>query len=203
LWISSVEIFFVKQLFLFRLVLLRKSAAETVVMLNTAYGNAALSKTRVSEWFSLFSQWFRSGRPSTSRSNENVDKINGLLREYHRRTINQLREISGISWSSIQRVLSEDLHMRIVAAKFVHRLLRRTKGAGMYWASKIFLQGYYGWWIVGLWKTPGSPRPKKARQVKSSIKAMLIGLFDWLRTSKLLTRSLTWRKRLRVSGRKG
>lgn len=108
-------------------------------MVNTAYENAALSKTRVFEWFSRFKNEEmsigdkpRSGRPSTSRSNENVDKINGLLREYHRRTINQLREISGISWSSIQRVLSEDLHMRIVAAKFVHRLLRRTKGAGMY-----------------------------------------------------------------------
>ena len=28
------------------------------------------------------------------------------------------------------------------------------------------------------WKTPGSPRPKKARQVKSNIKTMLICFFD-------------------------
>ena len=34
--------------------LLGKSAAETIVMLKTAYGDAALSKTRVYEWFSRF-----------------------------------------------------------------------------------------------------------------------------------------------------
>ncbi|XP_031333923.1 protein GVQW3-like [Photinus pyralis] len=34
--------------------LLGKSAAETIVMLKTAYGDAALSKTRVYKWFSRF-----------------------------------------------------------------------------------------------------------------------------------------------------
>ena len=28
------------------------------------------------------------------------------------------------------------------------------------------------------WKTPNSPKPKKARQVRSSVKIMLIGFFD-------------------------
>ena len=102
---------------------LGKSAAETIVMLKTAYGDAALSKTRVYEWFSPFKNGEmsikdqpRSGRPATSRSDENVDKINALIREDRRRTIDQLCEMSGISWSSIQRILSEDLHMGRVAA---------------------------------------------------------------------------------------
>ena len=73
----------------------------------------------------------RSGRPATSRSDENVDKINAFIREDCRRTIDQLCEMSGISWSSIQRILSEDLHMGRVAAKFVpragpHRSLRNA-----------------------------------------------------------------------------
>jgi hypothetical protein len=34
--------------------LLGKSAAETIVMLKTAYEDAALSKTRVYHWFSRF-----------------------------------------------------------------------------------------------------------------------------------------------------
>ena len=62
---------------------LGKSAAETIVMFKTAYGDAALSKTRVYEWFSRFKNGEmsiedqpRSGRPATSRSDENVDKIN-------------------------------------------------------------------------------------------------------------------------------
>ena len=103
--------------------LLGKSAAETIVMLKTAYVDAALSKTRVYEWFSRFKNGEmliedqpRSGRPATSRSDENVDKINTLIREDRRRTIDQLCEMSGISWSSIQRILLEDLHMGRVAA---------------------------------------------------------------------------------------
>ena len=66
--------------------LLGKSAAETIVMLKTAYGDAALSKTRVYEWFSRFKNGEisiedqpRSGRPATSSSDENVDKINVLV----------------------------------------------------------------------------------------------------------------------------
>nr|CAI5823570.1 unnamed protein product [Callosobruchus analis] len=99
-------------------------------MVKKAYGDAALSKTRVYEWFSRFKNkemsiedQYRSGRPSTSRTDENVKTINALVREDRRRTIDQLCEMSGISWSSVQRILSEDLHMRRVAAKFVPRLL--------------------------------------------------------------------------------
>ena len=69
-----------------------------------AYGNAALSKTRVYEWFSRFKNGEmsiedqpHSPRPATSRSYENVDKINALFREDRRRTIDQLCEMSGIS----------------------------------------------------------------------------------------------------------
>nr|CAI5835978.1 unnamed protein product [Callosobruchus analis] len=95
-------------------------------MVKKAYEDAAQSKTRVYEWFSRFKNKemtiedkHRSGRPSTSRTDENVKQINALVREDRRRTIDQLCEMSGISWSSVQRILSEDLHMRRVAAKFL------------------------------------------------------------------------------------
>ena len=116
--------------------LLGKSAAEIIVMLKTAYGDAALSKTRVYEWFSRFKNEEmsiedqpRSGRPATSRSDENVDKINALIREDRHRTIDQLCEMSGISWSSIQRILSEHLHIGRVAAKFFLAFSQASKGS--------------------------------------------------------------------------
>lgn len=65
----------------------------------------------------------RSGRTSASISDENVDQVSALVREDRRRIIDQLCKMSEISWSSIQRILSKDLHMRRVAAKFVPRLL--------------------------------------------------------------------------------
>jgi transposase len=59
--------------------LLGKTAGETVVMLETAYKEAALGKTQVYEWFSRFrngelllADQPRSGQPSTSRTDENI-----------------------------------------------------------------------------------------------------------------------------------
>jgi transposase len=59
--------------------LLGKTAEETVVMLETAYKEAALGKTKVYEWFSRFgnaelslADQPRSGRPLTSRMDENI-----------------------------------------------------------------------------------------------------------------------------------
>nr|CAH7743902.1 unnamed protein product [Callosobruchus chinensis] len=66
----------------------------------------------------------RPGRPSTSRNDENIEKINALVREDRRRTIDQLCEMSGVSWSSVQRILSEDLHMRRVAGEQKERRLQ-------------------------------------------------------------------------------
>jgi len=40
-----------------------------------------------------------------------------------RQTIDELEALTGVSWSSCQRILTEELHMKQVAAKFVPRLL--------------------------------------------------------------------------------
>ena len=46
-----------------------------------------------------------------------------------RRTIDELEEMTGVSWSSGQRILTEELHMKRVAAKFVPRLLSEDQRA--------------------------------------------------------------------------
>jgi transposase len=70
--------------------LLGKTGGETVVMLKTAYREAALGKTQVYEWFSSFrngelslADQPRSGRPSTSRTDENIARIRELILEDH------------------------------------------------------------------------------------------------------------------------
>jgi transposase len=109
--------------------LLWKTAVETVVMLETAYKEAALGKTQVYEWFSRFrngelspADQSRSGRPSTSRMDENIARICELILEDRHRT-DELVDLSGVSWSSCQRILSEELQMKRVAAKFVPHVL--------------------------------------------------------------------------------
>jgi AraC-like DNA-binding protein len=99
-------------------------------MLQKTFKEEALSCTQVFKWFA----WFKrgemsiedhphSGHPSTSRTDENVDKIREKINEDRRYTIDEISEATGVSWSSCQRILTVDLNMRRVAAKFVPRLL--------------------------------------------------------------------------------
>jgi len=95
--------------------LLGKTAAETVTMLQEAFKEKALSQARVYEWFSRFKRGdmsfedqARSGRPSTSRTDENIQKIRDAIMFDHRRTIDDLEAMTGVSWSSCQRILTEE-----------------------------------------------------------------------------------------------
>ena len=100
--------------------LLGKTAAETVAMLQTAYKDVAMSKTQVYEWFARFKNGQmsledqpRSGRPSTSRTDENITKIHELIMEDRHRTTDELVDLTGVSWSSCQRILNEELGMKM------------------------------------------------------------------------------------------
>jgi hypothetical protein len=44
--------------------------------------------------------------------------------EDRRRTIYELVDLSGVSWSSCQRILSEEMQMKRVATKFVPHVLK-------------------------------------------------------------------------------
>ncbi|PNF16923.1 hypothetical protein B7P43_G04205 [Cryptotermes secundus] len=117
--------------------LLGKSGTETLEMLKTAYKDDAMGKTQMFEWFSRFKNGEmsiddkpRSGRPSTARTHENVEKIREIIKEDRRRTIEEIVELSGVTWSSVQRILTEDLGMKRVAAKFVPRLLTAEQKQG-------------------------------------------------------------------------
>jgi histone-lysine N-methyltransferase SETMAR len=110
--------------------LLEKMAAETIVMLQQAFKDNAFGKSQVYEWFSRFKDGNmsiedlpRPGRPSTSRNEENIEKDRQAINEDRRKTIEQVSEETNVSWSSCQRILTEDLRMRRVSAKFVPRLL--------------------------------------------------------------------------------
>jgi len=119
----------------------------------------------------------------------------------HRRTIDEFEALTGVSWSSCQRILTEELHLKRVAVKFVPHLLSEDQRANRLdvcremkdqlktdpdFLSKI-ITGDESWCYgynpetkqqSSQWKSASSPRPKKARQVKSNVKTMLICFFD-------------------------
>ena len=71
----------------------------------------------------------QSGRPSTSRTDENIKKIRDAIVFDRRRTIDELEALTGVLWRSCQRILTEELHMKRVAAKFVPLLLSEGQRA--------------------------------------------------------------------------
>jgi hypothetical protein len=84
---------------------------------------AALGKTQVNEWFSRFrndelslADQPRSVQPSTSQMDENIVIIHELILEDCRKTTDKLVDLSGVTWSTCQRILSEELQMKRVAA---------------------------------------------------------------------------------------
>jgi hypothetical protein len=85
-------------------VILSKTTAETVKMLRGAFKEETLSQARVYEWFSRFKRGdmsledqSRSGRLSTSRTDENIKKIRDAIMFDRRRTIDELEALTGVS----------------------------------------------------------------------------------------------------------
>ena len=68
-----------------------------------------------------------SGRLSTSCTDDNVETIREKINEDRRYTIDEISEATGVSWSSCQRILTVDLNMRRIAAKFVPHLLTQDQ----------------------------------------------------------------------------
>ena len=110
-------------------------------------------------------------------------------------------EIVGLSYVTIQCILADSLNMRRISASFVPRLLSDDQKAlhvsvcrelkqqasnGPNFISNIITGD--GTWVYGYdpetkqqslqWKSPNSPQPKKACQVHSNVKSMLIVFFD-------------------------
>jgi len=88
--------------------LLGKSAAETVLMLQEAFKEETLSKTQVCEWYSRFKggemsceDQPRSRLPSTCRNDENLEKLLNTINADRRRNIDEISEITGLSWSYV------------------------------------------------------------------------------------------------------
>lgn len=187
---------------------LRKSATETFEMLQQAYGDDAMSRARCFDWHSRFKNGRtsldddeRSGRPSTSTSPETVHEVERIVLEDRRTTICEIADQLEISFGSVQSILTSNLGMHRVAAKFMPRLLTsdqkqfrvevcqdllQQSRADPTFLSKLITGDET--WVYGYdpetkqqssqWKRPASPRPRKARQVRSATKSMMIVFFD-------------------------
>jgi hypothetical protein len=90
--------------------------AETIRKIQQAFGDDAVWVTQIKEWFSRFKDgrmWAdsdqRSRRPSTSRNVDVIDKVQTLITEDHRLTVQEVADKVGISRGSANTILNEEL----------------------------------------------------------------------------------------------
>ena len=107
-----------------------KTATEKYQLLQQAYGEDATGRTQVFDWFRRFKEGRTSaesdrrlGRPSISRNEEMIAKVRTIFRNNRRLTVREISDDCRISVGSCDAILTEDLHMKRVRAKFVPRLL--------------------------------------------------------------------------------
>ncbi|PNF33903.1 hypothetical protein B7P43_G06496, partial [Cryptotermes secundus] len=141
-----------------------------------------------------------SGRPSTCRNENVIEQVRTLAMEDRRITVRELSNETGVRTGSVHSILTEDLGMRRVSAKFEPKLLTMEQKQSRLEITKDMLDNANSnpnflntvitgdeSWVYGydpetkmqssLWKHPTSPRPKKAWQVRSNVKVMLAVFF--------------------------
>ncbi|KAL4659651.1 hypothetical protein GN956_G48 [Arapaima gigas] len=96
--------------------LLGKSATETLQMLQQAHGEQALSRSVVFAWHRRFREGReslgddeRSGRPVTTRTEENIRAVERLVRENGAQTVDSIAAQLNISHGSCHTILTRDL----------------------------------------------------------------------------------------------
>jgi len=177
-------------------------------MIQQAFGDQSLSCAQVFQWHAWFKTDRTSvdddehtGRPRSCTTPETVTRVQELVPQDRHRTIHDIAEEVGIGDGTCQQVLTEELGMHHVTVKFVPRILTADqKQQRVNICSELcqlasddetFLSRVSTGdesWVYGYdpetkqqssqWKSPTSPRPKKARHVNSNIKSMIITFFD-------------------------
>ena len=105
---------------------LGEPASVTFEKLKQAYGELSLSRAQVFRWHKSFLEGRehvedepRSGRPSTSKTDENVERVKALVRSDRRLTIRMMGDQLNLNTFTVHQILTEDLQMRKVCAKMV------------------------------------------------------------------------------------
>ena len=109
---------------------LGKTATETREIMVNVYGREAVSRKCVYEWFKHFREGKettedepRSGRSSTRRTPEMIEKVRQMLTQDRR----LIAGVLGISKDTAQTIVRDDLSKRVIFSRFVpHKFLRTS-----------------------------------------------------------------------------
>ena len=187
---------------------LGKNATETYGMLQTAFGASCINRTSVFEWPKRFKEGRESvrddekcGRRKEVRTPELIGQIMNFMDKDRRVSIETISAQFDVSVGTVYTIIREELKMRKICAKFVPRVLREDQKERRCHDSREMVELINSDPAVldplvtcdeslincydpetkrqsSQWKHAGSPRRKKARQSKSTLKPLMIPFFD-------------------------
>ena len=102
---------------------LGKTSSETIQMVQKALGNECMSKTRIKEWYNRSKEGrtsvdsdSRSGRPSTTKTLDNIERVRVAIKGDPRLTVRELENDFGIPKTTVWEILNKILEMTRVCA---------------------------------------------------------------------------------------
>ncbi|GFY14293.1 protein GVQW3 [Trichonephila clavipes] len=106
------------------------NATETFAKLQQAYRDSDLPRAQCFRWFKVFLEGResiedepRDGRPSVSKTTENVVRVRDLGRADHRLTVRMIGEELNLNHTTIHQILTNESKMRKICAKMVPKNL--------------------------------------------------------------------------------
>ena len=177
-------------------------------MLVQVYGREAVNWKYVYEWFKCFREGKettedepRSGRPSTIRTPEMIEKVRQMLVQDRWLKLRLIAEQLGISKDTAYTTVRDDLGKRRICSRFMlHKFTDEQKEKRMESSGDVIsictqdslllqnvITGDETWCYQFdpeskrqsmAWCSPTSPRPKKSRLQKSKVRTLLIAFFD-------------------------
>jgi hypothetical protein len=131
-----------------------------------------------------------------------VKLLGDFLAKDRRATCEKISRATGISPTSVFRILTNDLQKRKIYARWVPRCLTADQKEKRLGIAALLKQGFNvedqaflnrivaidGTWIRDFepelksqqneWRSPTSPRPKKSRRAQSKVKQMMFFVYD-------------------------
>ena len=193
--------------FSFKLEKMPQKRMECFRLLQTAFGASCMNRASVFEWHKRFKEGRESvrgdekyGRSKEVRTPELIGQIKNFRDKDRRVSIETISAQFDVSVGTVHTIIREELKMRKICVKFFPRVLREDQKERRCHDSREMVELINSYpavpdalvtcdesWIYcydpetkrqsSQWKHAGSPRPKKARQSKSTHKLMMISFF--------------------------
>ena len=106
-----------------------KTPSACFALLQQVYKEETMSRARAFEWHKRFREGREEyqddqifGRPLTSRTDSNIDRVKQLVRVDRRLTVRMISEELSIGRDTVWKILTENLEMRKLCAKMVPKI---------------------------------------------------------------------------------